>query len=199
MGTRDPRVDAYIESAADFAQPILKHIREVVHKACPEIEETIKWGVPSFEYQGLLCHMAAFKGHCALGFWKHAMLFGQKEAPKRGMGSFGRITEKRQLPNQRELTRLIKEAKKLNAAGVTTVREKGLSKPKIAMHPDFKSALARKKKALSFFEGLAPSYKRDYLEWIADAKRDSTREKRIKDAVQWLSEGKRRNWKYENC
>lgn len=201
MGTRDERVDEYLSRQADFARPLLEHMRELVHEACPDIEETIKWGVPSFEYHGLLCHMAGFKAHCAFGFWKHAQVFGVVGKADRAMGSFGRITTKKDLPTKREFKQLMKKAVELNEKGIKGVREKGKSQRKapVALHPDFEKALAKSKKARAFLDGLAPSYRRDYLEWIDDAKREATRAKRIGQAIEWLKEGKRRNWKYENC
>ncbi|MCA8892532.1 MAG: YdeI/OmpD-associated family protein [Hyphomonas sp.] len=196
MGTRDKRVDAYIAKSADFARPILEHAREVVHAACPEVVETIKWGAPAFEYHGLLCGMAAFKAHASFGFWKHAMLLGREREPSAGMGSFGKLTSVKDLPGKRELTRLVKQAMKLNEQGVTKVREKGKAKPAPPMHPDFERALSKSRKAKACFDGLAPSHKREYLEWITEAKREETRARRIEQAIAWMAEGKPRNWKY---
>jgi len=199
MGKRDKRVDAYIAKSADFAQPILDHLRELVHAACPDVEESIKWGGPAFEYHGLLCHMKSFKAHAAFGFWKHALVVGEDPGEGSGMGSFGKLTKVEDLPNKHELTRFVKRAMKLNEEGVKTVREKGRAKPKLAMHPDFEKALAKNKRARTCFDGFAPGQQREYLEWITEAKRDATRERRIAQAVEWIAEGKRRNWKYESC
>lgn len=198
MGTRDQRVDAYIAKSADFAQPILEHVRAVMHAACPEVVETIKWGAPAFEYQGLLCNMAAFKAHAAFGFWKHALVVGETSPEGSGMGSFGKLTRVADLPAKRELARLVKRAMQLNEDGVTKDREKGRAKPKLVMHPDFERALGKSRKARACYDALAPSHRREYLEWIAEAKRAATRERRIAQAIEWLSEGKRRNWKYES-
>lgn len=199
MGTRDPRVDAYIAKSADFAQPILEHVREVVHQACPDVVETMKWSMPAFEYQGLLCTMASFKQHASFGFWKHALVVGEDLGEGKGMGSFGKLTTVKDLPNKRTLTSYVKRAMKLNAEGVKTPREKNRTKPAGEMHPDFAKALAKKKKAKAFFDGLAPGQQREYMNWITEAKRDATRETRIAQAVEWLGEGKKRHWKYENC
>lgn len=201
MGTRDPRVDAYIDSAADFARPILERAREVVHAGCPDVVETIKWGTPAFEHHGLMCTMAAFERHAAFGFWKHALVVGDDPGEGRGMGSFGKLTRVSDLPAKRELVALVKQAAKLNESGAKGPREKGraANRHDPPMHPDFARALKRSAKAKRCFEGLAPSHRREYLEWIAEAKREATRERRIAQAVEWLGEGKRRNWKYERC
>jgi len=197
MATRDPRIDTYIKKAPEFARPILVHIRTIVHAACPEVEENMKWNAPSFEYQGMLCGMAAFKSHCALGFWNHKMVVeGASGKDREAMGSFGRLTELSDLPAKSVLTRYIKKAMKLNEAGVKVLRVKTRPKKPVPIHPDFKSALAGHARARKSFEGFSPSARRDYVEWIAEAKAESTRERRIAQAIEWLSEGKQRNWKY---
>lgn len=199
MGTRDPRIDAYIEKAAPFARPILVHLRAVVHSACPKAVETVKWGSPSFEYEGILCGMAAFKQHCAFGFWKHDLVVDGDTKAKEAMGSFGRITSVKDLPPKTTLARYVKKAMQLNEAGVKVVRKKTVPKKPIPMHPAFQAALARNKKASAALAGFSPSQQRDYLEWIATAKQDSTRARRIETAIEWLAQGKPRNWKYMNC
>ncbi len=200
MGTRDERVDDYLASSPEFARPILERCRELVHEGCPDVQETIKWGVPAFESSGLLCHMAAFKQHATFGFWKHALVVGE-EAEGRSMGSFGRLASVKDLPAKRRFLSLVKKAAKLNADGVKGTREKGSAKakPKAALHPDFSAALKKNKAAKATLDGFAPSYRREYLEWITEAKRDATREKRILQAIEWLAEGKKRHWKYEDC
>ncbi len=198
MGTKDPRVDTYIAKSADFARPILAHLRAVVHAACPEVVETLKWSAPSFEYKGILCGMAAFKQHCAFGFWKHALVLDGVDAKAReGMGSFGRITRIGELPSKVQLTRYIEHAMQLNDAGVKALRVKTVKKKPAKMHADFAAALNKHKKARATFEAFSPSAQRDYTEWIADAKGDDTRARRLASALEWLAEGKRRNWKYE--
>lgn len=196
MGTRDPRVDAYIAEAAPFARPILAHLRDVVHAFCPDVVETMKWSSPAFEYKGLLCGFAAFKAHCAFGFWKHALVVGDDARAAEAMGSFGRIASLRDLPSKATLGRYLKRAMRLNDEGVKAPREKTRPKKPIPMHPDFRRALASNAKAAATFESFSPSHKREYLEWIAEAKRDETRARRVAQALAWLAQGKPRNWKY---
>jgi uncharacterized protein YdeI (YjbR/CyaY-like superfamily) len=196
-GQRDPRVDARIARAPAFARPILEHLRDVVHAGCPEVVETLKWGRPAFEHHGLLAGMSAFTAHVVFGFWKHRLVVGDDERAARAMGSFGRITALSDLPSRTTLVRLVRKAAQLNEAGVSGPREKRGPRPPIPMHPELRRALARSKAARATFDGLSPSQRRDYLEWIAEAKRDETRERRVATAVEWLSQGKTRNWKYE--
>ncbi|TVQ57818.1 MAG: hypothetical protein EA377_00575 [Phycisphaerales bacterium] len=206
MGTKDPRVDEYIDqNAADFAKPILKKLRTLVHKGCPEVEETIKWGMPSFEYKGPFIGMAAFKQHCAFGFWKAAILFAdQKDAGDKQFtwGAPGRepiparITSMDDLPTDAKILALIKKAKKLNDDGVKIPKEETAKNP-IPLPKDFENALKKTKGAKANFEKFAPSHKREYISWITEAKREETREKRITTAVEWIAEGKSRNWKYQ--
>ncbi|KFN42826.1 YdeI/OmpD-associated family protein [Arenimonas oryziterrae] len=201
MGSRDPRVDAYIEKSAEFARPILRHLREVVHAACPETEEAIKWGMPHFLYQGgLLCGFAAFKKHCSFGFWKGAQVVADA-ADESAMGQFGCLTELSQLPSKKVLTAYIHKAMKIKRDGAAPAAAKKAAKPKPAPLPpaDFLAAMGKKRKALACFEAFSPSHKREYIEWITEAKRDETRQRRIAQAVEWLAEGKPRNWKYMDC
>lgn len=207
MGTKDPRVDAYINNAADFAKPILKKLRKLVHQGCPEVSEAIKWGFPAFEYKGPLLGLAAFKQHCSFGFWKAALLFGQASGATDGdtsstWGAPGRdpipakITHVDELPSDAKIVALIRRAKKLNDEGVKV--PKAMSAKKAPSMPrDFAAALKRSKAAAAVFAKFPPSHKREYIEWILEAKRDETRQKRIATAVQWISEGKQRNWKYQ--
>lgn len=199
MGIKDPRVDAYIAKAAPFARPILKHLRQTVHAACPAVVETLKWRSPSFEYHGILCGMAAFKAHCVFGFWKHDLVVEEDAKAKEAMGSFGRITSLDELPSRATLARYVKKAMKLNLDGVKYVHKKRVPKQPVAMHPAFAAALAKNVKAKRTLAGFSPSQQRDYLEWIATAKQDATRARRIATAVEWLAEGKPRNWKYMGC
>jgi len=200
MVTKDKRIDAYIAKAQPFAQPILTFLRSVVHQACPDVVETVKWSSPSFEYHGILCGMAAFKQHCAFGLWKHSLVF-EKSLPKEkeAMGSFGRITHCRDLPTKAELIRYIKKGMQLNEQGISAPREKTRPKKALAMPAEFKAALGRNKKAAATFEAFPPSQKREYVEWIATAKGEDTRARRLETSIEWLSEGKRKNWKYERC
>jgi uncharacterized protein YdeI (YjbR/CyaY-like superfamily) len=201
MPTKDPRIDAYIERAADFAKPILKHIRRLVHTGCPKVEETLKWQHPAFVYKGILCGMAAFKQHCALTFWKgKLMLKGDKKAGDQAMGQFGRITSLLDLPAEKVLLGYVKEAARLNEEGVKLPSR---SKPRVKQEvtvPDYLSnALKKNVMALQTFEGFSPSHKREYVEWLTEAKRDETRQKRLETAMLWIAAGKPRNWKYMNC
>lgn len=196
MVTTDPRVDAYLQRAAPFAQPILAELRARVHQACPEVEETIKWGMPAFTYHGLLAGMAAFSKHCTFGFWKHDLVLGADPAANEAMGSFGRLTSLRDLPNQRQFARFVKAAMRLNEQGVKAPRQK-TAKPPVALHPEFALALRDHPEARRTLDGFAPSHRREYLAWIADAKQPATRARRIAQALTWLAEGKHRNWKYE--
>lgn len=203
MGKKDKRIDDYISKSAGFAQPVLKHIRELVHKTCPEVEEKLKWSFPHFDYKGsMMCSMAAFKQHLAFGFWKGAMmkdkgiLLGRQS--KEAMGNLGRITSIKDLPGDKLITGWIKEAMKLNNAGVKlskTVKPKHERK-EYQMPDYFAKALSKNKKAKVTFENFSPSHKRDYLEWIVEAKTEETRNKRMATALEWLLEGKIRNWKY---
>jgi len=201
MGKRDARVDAYIEEAADFAKPILKHLRELVHGTCPEVEETIKWSSVSFVHHGILCGMAAFNAHCAFGFWKHGLLFGEHGKGKAAgaMGSFGRLTKLSDLPSDKELKGYIKEAMRLNEQGVKVPKTMRKTVKPLVMPPDLAAALKRDKKAHATFEKFPPSHKKEYVEWITEAKREETRQKRLSTTLEWLAEGKPRNWKYMNC
>ena len=197
--SRDPRIDAYIAKAAPFARPILEHVRTRVHAAAPEAEETMKWSAPGFTVDGkILLMMAAFKQHAALNFWRGQEL--GDGSPKAGaMGQFGRLTSVDDLPPDSELDALIREAAALARTAPAPRKVKHEPKPPAELHPDFAKAIDANPKAKATLEGFPPSARRDYLDWIAEAKQDKTRAKRIADAVEWLSEGKRRHWKYENC
>jgi uncharacterized protein YdeI (YjbR/CyaY-like superfamily) len=195
MGKKDARVDAYIEKSADFAQPILRHIRKVVHAACPDVEETMKWSFPHFEYKGTMCSMAAFKGHCAFGFWKSSLVLGDK-ATDGAMGQMGKITSVKDLPSEKVLTGYVRKAAALNEEGVKVERAPRRARPTIEPPPDLVKALKNNRKALAAFDSFPPSHKREYVEWIVEAKGDDTRRRRVETAVEWLAEGKPRNWKY---
>jgi uncharacterized protein YdeI (YjbR/CyaY-like superfamily) len=204
MGKIDPRVDAYIAKSAGFARPILKHLRKLVHAACPEVEETLKWSFPHFLHHGMMCGMAAFKQHCTLGFWKERLIFGTKARPddreKSGLGQFGRITSLADLPKDKVLLGYIREAARLNEAGIKPPpRPKAQERKALIVPPYFLAALRKHKPALANFENFSYSHKKEYVEWITGAKREETRQKRIETAVAWLKEGKSRNWKYANC
>jgi len=201
MGKRDARVDAYIAKSAEFARPILGHIRELVHSACPEVEEAMKWSSPHFLYKGMLCHMAAFKEHCAFGFWKGSLIVGSNDgAAEKAMGQFGRITKLSDLPSKKMLAGYIREAMKLNDDGVKSpTRSKPREPREVVVPDDLAKALQKNKKAGVTFEKFSPSHKREYIEWITEAKTETTRSRRLETAIEWMTEGKSRNWKYMNC
>jgi len=198
VGQRDPRVDAYIERSAEFARPILTHIRDVVHAACPGVEETIKWSFPVFTYHGILCNMAAFTEHCTLGFWKASLVLGDAASGEPAMGQFGRVTSVKDLPSKRVLAGYVRKAAKLNEAGVK-VPKKRSAKPRVLVTPaDLAAALKKDRKARAAFDGFSQSHRNEYVEWIEEAKTDATRKKRLATTLEWLAEGKGRNWKYES-
>ena len=198
MGTRDPRIDLYIARSADFAKPILSHLRELVHQACPAVEEDMKWSAPHFMYRGMLCGMAAFKQHCAFGFWKGSLIVPSgKGAGPDAMGQFGRIASVAEVPSRRMLSGYIKQAMKLNEQGVMPRRRKPGSKAPLPVPADLKRALQRNPAARTTFQGFSPSKQRDYVEWLTEAKSEATRSRRLETAVEWMAEGKARNWKYE--
>jgi uncharacterized protein YdeI (YjbR/CyaY-like superfamily) len=197
--SRDPRIEAYIAKAQPFARPILETVRECVHAVVPRAEETIKWGMPAYTLDGkILLITAAFKAHAALNFWRGQELRGDK-ANADAMGQFGKLASVDDLPSDSELDRLIKEAAEVAKNAPAPRKAKHGPKAAPEMHPDFSAALAKAPKAKAALEGFPPSAQRDYLEWISEAKQDSTRAKRIATAVEWLSEGKRRHWKYQSC
>jgi hypothetical protein len=197
---RDPRIDAYIERAAPFARPILAHVRELVHQACPRVEESIKWGMPSFSHAGgILCGMAAFKQHASFGFWKHALVVGEGE-PRDGMGSFGKMASLADLPPDTALLAYIRRGMALNEDGVKApATRKAAPRPPPEAPEDLLAALKEDTLAQATFDAFPPSCKREYIDWIVEAKRPETRAKRLAQAVAWIAEGKRRNWKYEAC
>ena len=207
--TLDPRVDAYIANAKPFAQPILMHLRELVNKACPGVVEAMKWSRPFFEYKGvILANMSAFKEHCSFGFWGEeiaAILREAKLLQPDAMGSLGRLTRIEDLPADKQMLSLLNQAATFIDSGQYTspiaARHKVVKAPAAAVEapPEFTKALKANKKASAAFAAFSPSCKREYVEWIADAKRAETRDKRIATAIEWISEGKQRNWKYQNC
>lgn len=194
--TSDPRIDAYIANAAPFARAILTRLRGVVRAAVPEVEETIKWSMPHFVYRGKnIAGMAAFKAHCA--FMIHGE--GRQGSDRAGMGSFGKIASLEDLPPDQALTEKLKAAARRIAAGgaAARVRDSKPPKPEIPVPPDFAAALAGNPAARSTFDRFAPSHRREYLEWITGAKREGTRARRIAQALDWLAQGRKRNWQYE--
>ena len=195
MPKTDPRVDAYIAQAAPFARPILAHLRALVHRAEPAIEETMKWGMPFFEREGIVCHLAAFKAHCAFGIWRGGQL---EKTGKEGeaMGQFGRIATLGDLPPDATIVALAKKAVARNLAGEKAARPVKRAKQPIPMPAELAGALAKNRAARTTFDAFPPGQQREYLEWITEAKTAATRDKRIATAVEWLALGKTRNWKY---
>jgi len=197
--SRDARIDAYIAKAQPFARPILVHVRERVHAVLPDVEEAVKWSMPAYTLGGkIVLITAAFKAHMALNFWRGQELSG-RAANADAMGQFGKVKSLEDLPSDAELDRLIREAAELAKSAPAPRKAKHAPKPAPEMHPEFAAALNKAPRAKAALETFPPSAQRDYFEWITDAKQDATRHKRIATAVEWLSEGKRRHWKYENC
>jgi len=195
----DPRIDAYIERQADFARPILTHLRETIHAACPDCEETLKWSMPSFVYKTkILAHFAAFKAHAAFGYWSGGQVLGKESGQASAMGQFGRLTSLDDLPPRETLLELTRKAMQLIDEGVKPIRDKTEKAP-FTVPQDLKAALDANAAARATFDAFPPSAQREYVEWVTEAKRDETRTKRLKQAVEWMAEGKRRHWKYETC
>lgn len=201
MAKTSARVDEYILNAQPFAQPVLEHIRSIIHETCTTAEETIKWGFPHFEYNGKnLCSFAAFKKHCALNFWMASEMKTFEKLNKdktEGMGHFGKITSLKDLPSKKDLKACIKEAMQLLDNGFVLKRNKPDEKKELDIPNDFTKALSKNKKAKANFDKASYSWKKEYIEWITYAKTDATREKRMNTAIEWIEEGKGRNWKYE--
>jgi uncharacterized protein YdeI (YjbR/CyaY-like superfamily) len=202
MPTYDPRVDAYIEKAPAYAKPILEHLRELVHKACPGVEETIKWRVPFFDYEGSpLFVIAAFKQHCKFGFWKASLLKDPKGLlkvyDKAGMGHLDHITSLKNLPSDKILLAYMKEAIQFNEEGVKLPpRAKSAPKKELPVPALLASALKKNKTAQIVFDGFPASHRKEYIQWIIEAKTEETQQKRVKTTIEWVAEGKQRNWKY---
>ena len=202
MARTDARIDAYIAKSADFAQPILHHLRKLVHKACPDATETIKWGMPFFEVSGsILCNMAAFKQHCSFGLWNAPLLKDPEGLlqvkDRNAMGHFDRITSLKDLPADKILVAYLKEAASLNKQGVKKPVAKKAAKPELPIPAELASALKKSKKAKAAFDDFSPSHRREYIEWVVEAKTEATKEKRVATTIEWLEEGKSRMWKYQ--
>ena len=194
MTKTNPRVDAYIKRAQPFARPILNHLRKLVHRGCPDVDETIKWKMPFFERKGIICFMAAFKEHAVLGFWNGEKIFGRKN--KGAMGQFGRLQSIPDLPSEKELVGYVRKAADLKEHGVKKSPARSRVKQKLTVPADLKAALQKNPKARKTFENFSYSHKKEYVDWIIDAKRDETRQRRLKTAIHWMAQGKPQNWKY---
>lgn len=204
MSKNNNNIDTYIQSAHEFAKPILLHLRTLIHNTCSDVEEKMKWSFPHFDFKGeMMCSMAAFKNHCAFTFWKAALLKDTSKLPdakrEKAMGQFGRITSLNDLPSDTIIVSLIKEAMQLNEKGIKLPsRKKPASEKSELIVPDFFiAAIKKNKKASAAFENFSISHRKEYLIWITEAKTELTRNKRMAQAIEWLSEGKSRNWKYE--
>jgi uncharacterized protein YdeI (YjbR/CyaY-like superfamily) len=204
MSKLDPRVDQYIAEAPEFARPILTHLRQLVHSACPQVEETIKWRMPFFTCQGMVCHMAAFKAHCSLGFWHRQLIAAAhpdfEGISGDGMGQFGRLRSVKDLPRDSAIIRYVREAVRLNEAGAKKpAPDPKARKPEPKVPLELTRELKKSKAAADTFMAFSPSHRREYIEWIAEAKRTETRAKRVATAIEWLAQGKTRHWKYAKC
>lgn len=203
MAQTDQRIDAYISKAQPFAQPILKHLRQLVHKACPEVTETIKWGMPFFDFKGPLCNMAAFKQHAVFGFWKAKLMkdssLMETAQSEVAMGHLGKITSKKDLPSDKQMIAYIKEAMQLNETGAKMPAKEKKPATILETPPELLAALKRDKSARATFDAFPPSHRKEYIQWINEAKTAPTRERRIAQAVELMAEGKHRNWKYEQA
>lgn len=199
MPTTEPRIDDYIASKAPFAQPILQQLRALIHEACPEVVETIKWGHPAFEYQGILCGLAGFKHYASLGFWKEKLLREVGHADIAVLDAVGKLQSVDQLPSDAAVIQLIQEAMRLNTENIkpTSPARKNPEKKPAVMPDYFTEALQQHPSAQKTFEAFSPSAKRDYVEWLEEAKTEATRTKRLSTAIEWIAEGKQRHWKYQ--
>lgn len=199
MGKKDERVDAYIAKAQPFARPILQRLRKVVHAGCPTVEEGMKWSFPHFMYEGILCSMASFKQHCSFGFWKGTLMksLAARGTTHEAMGQLGRIESLSDLPSDEFLIAQVREAMRLNETGAKApTKHPSKAKQPLVVPAYLKTALKRNSKAAATFKAFSPSHKREYVEWIAEAKTDATRQKRLNTALEWMAEGKARHWKY---
>lgn len=203
MATRDPLHELYIANAQPFAQPVLKHIRKLVHRACPDVVETMKWSFPHFDYHGkILCSMAAFKQHAVLNFWLSNDIMALKpylvvEGAAKAMGQLGKLTAVKDLPPDNVLLQALEEAMALIDAGTSLKKAPPQKAVELPVPDALKKALAKNKTARAAFEKFPPSHRKEYIQWITDAKTPATRDKRIATTLEWLTEGKSRNWKYE--
>jgi uncharacterized protein YdeI (YjbR/CyaY-like superfamily) len=203
MGKKIKEIDTYISKSANFAKPILTHIREIVHKACPDVEEKMKWSFPHFDYKNeMMCSMAAFKQHAVMGFWKGSIMKDkallEMAKSETAMGHLGKLTSLNDLPTDKKLTAYIKEAMKLNELGIKIpAKPKSTERKELEIPDYFKKALGKNKAILHDFEKFSYSCKKEYVDWIAGAKTDETRNKRMATAIEWISEGKTRHWQYK--
>lgn len=196
----DKRVDNYIEKMQPFAKPILIHLRKLIHETCADVEETIKWGMPFFMYKGILCHFAAFKNHAVFGFWKGSLMSDpvliQNAKTETAMGHLGKLTTLKDLPSDKKIKAYIKEAMKLNEDGIDVVKAKPITSKELIVPDEILKAIKKNTDAFATFKAFSASNKKEYLEWITEAKTETTKDKRLTQAIEWMAEGKPRNWKY---
>ena len=200
MLKKDPRVDSYISKSPDFAKPILKYLRDIIHEGCPDVVETMKWSSPTFDHHGIMVGFTAFKQHCVLGFWKAPLLKldGKPVSMEMesGAGQFGKLTSLEDLPARSKLVKLVRDAARLNESGVKMTRPPRSAPKPVQVPPDLVKALLKNAKARAVFDAFPPSHKREYVQWLVEAKTDATRQRRLAQAIEWIGEGKQRNWKY---
>lgn len=196
MASSDPRFDRHLQDAPEFARPLLHELRARVHAICPDVVESVKWRMPAFEFHGLLAGMAAFRAHCTFGFWKDRLLRSDAAlAPL--LDRLGRMTSVRDLPSKAAFAKVMKAAMRLNVEGIGAPRRRAAPRPELAVPPELVRALAASKRAKATFDAFAPSHRREYVQWIVEAKKDETRQRRIEQTIEWLAQGKHRNWQYE--
>ena len=201
MPKTDSKIDSYIAKAQPFAKPILIHIRELLHKTCPDVEEKIKWSFPHFDYKGeMMCSMAAFKNHAVFGFWKAPLMKDKKlfvmAQSETAMGHSGKLTSVKDLPSDKVFTAYVKEAMKLNDEGKKLPSREKKPVEELPVPSYLLAAFKKNKQAETAFKNFAPSHRREYILWLTEAKTDDTRDKRLAQAIEWMAEGKPRNWKY---
>lgn len=190
MGSTDKRIDDYVNNAADFAQPILSHFRKLVHQQCPGVEETMKWSFPHFVYKGILCSMAAFKQHCSFGFWKSSLMHEKPDLE--------RVTSMKEIPADKKIIAAIREAMLINEKGIKIPKKAAKPiKKEPPLPPELKNALSKNKEAQEAFKNFSPSHRKEYAQWIAEAKTEVTRTKRVETTIEWLTKGKSRHWQYQ--
>lgn len=201
MAEKDPRIDVYLAKAAPFAQPILQHVRKLVHAGCPEVQETMKWSMPHFDHHGVMIGMAAFKEHCSVGFWKGDLILGKRAGSDGGMGHFGKVRSLTDLPSDEQFIEYVRKAAALNEHGIKKPADlkPRSTRTKLTTPEYFRIALRKNRKAAATFEAFSYTNKKEYLDWLIEAKREETRSRRLETTIAWLAEGKVRNWKYLRC
>jgi uncharacterized protein YdeI (YjbR/CyaY-like superfamily) len=195
-------IDNYISKSAGFAKPVLRYLRKLVHDTCPDSEEKMKWGMPYFDYKGeMMCSMAAFKQHAVFSFWKAALMKDkillENARSEVAMGHLGKITSLKDLPSDKKVIAWIKEAMKLNDEGKKLIKAKPVTQKELIIPDYFITAVKKNKKAWATFNDFSLAAKKEYLQWVTEAKAEATRNKRLLHSIEWMAEGKKRNWKYE--